>query len=64
MVESDQLIQKLDKEVALISQRLYTLQNNHLAHLEAKVNVILKIVASVGVLVTGQVLALLFRFIG
>jgi hypothetical protein len=33
MVESDQLIQKLDKEVALISQRLDTLQNNHLAHL-------------------------------
>jgi len=64
MVERDQLIQKLDKEVALISQRLDTLQNNHLAHLEAKVNVILKIVATVGVLVTGQVLALLFRFIG
>jgi Mg2+ and Co2+ transporter CorA len=63
MIESDQLIQKLDKEVALINQRLDTLQNNHLAHLDAKVNLILKIVATVGVLVTGQILALLFKLI-
>ena len=64
MIETEVTIQKLDKEVALINQRLDTIQNNHLEHLDQKVNLVLKIVATVGVLVSGQVLALLFRFIG
>jgi Mg2+ and Co2+ transporter CorA len=64
MIETEVTIQKLDKEVALINQRLDTIQNNHLEHLDQKVNLVLKIVATVGVLVAGQVLALLFRFIG
>jgi len=64
MIEIEVTIQKLDKEVALINQRLDTIQNNHLEHLDQKVNLVLKIVATVGVLVAGQVLALLFRFIG
>jgi|DEB0MinimDraft_3_1074331.scaffolds.fasta_scaffold495900_1 Mg2+ and Co2+ transporter CorA len=64
MIETEVTIQKLDKEVALINQRLDTIQNNHLEHLDQKVNLVLKIVATVGVLVAGQVLALLFKFIG
>ena len=64
MIEIEVTIQKLDKEVALINQRLDTIQNNHLEHLDQKVNLVLKIVATVGVLVAGQVLALLFKFIG
>jgi Mg2+ and Co2+ transporter CorA len=63
MIETEVTIQKLDKEVALINQRLDTIQNNHLEHLDQKVNLVLKIVATVGVLVAGQVLALLFKFI-
>ena len=63
MIETEVTIQKLDKEVALINQRLDTIQNNHLEHLDQKVNLVLKIVATVGVLVAGQVLALLFNFI-
>lgn len=64
MLETDTLVQKLDKDVALINQRLDTIENNHLAHLDAKCNLILKIVATVGVLVAGQVIALVFRLIG
>ena len=64
MIETEVTIQKLDKEVALINQRLDTIQNNHLEHLDQKVNLVLKIVATVGVLVAGQELALLFKFIG
>ena len=64
MIETEVTIQKLDKEVALINQRLDTIQNNHLEHLDQKVNLVLKIVATGGVLGAGQVLALLFRFIG
>lgn len=64
MIETDAMVRKLDKDVALLNQRLDTIQNNHLEHLDQKVNLILKIVATVGVLVTGQVLSLLFKFIG
>lgn len=64
MMETEAMVRKLDKDVALLNQRLDTIQNNHLEHLDQKVNLILKIVATVGVLVTGQVLSLLFKFIG
>lgn len=63
-METEAMVRKLDKDVALLNQRLDTIQNNHLEHLDQKVNLILKIVATVGVLVTGQVLSLLFKFIG
>lgn len=64
MIETERLVQKLDKEVAVINQRLDTIENNHLKHLDEKVNLILKIVGTIGVLVAGQIIALLFKFIG
>lgn len=64
MLETEQLVRKLDKEVAVINQRLDTIENNHLKHLDDKVNLILKIVGTIGVLVAGQIIAVLFKFIG
>lgn len=64
MIETEQLVRKLDKEVAVINQRLHVIENNHLKHLDDKLNLILKIVGTIGVLVAGQIIALLFKYIG
>ena len=38
MLETDHLVQKLDKDVALIKQKLDILENNHLAHIKKDVD--------------------------
>ena len=48
----------LDKEVAVISERLNTIQNNHLAHTEKDMNTIKKVLWSVGFLVFSNLLGI------
>ena len=48
----------LDKEVAVISERLNTIQNNHLYHIEKDMNTIKKVLWSVGFLVFSNLLGI------
>ena len=41
MIETEDTIRKLDKDVALIKQKLDILENNHLAHIKKDVDRIL-----------------------
>jgi hypothetical protein len=49
MIETDQVVRKLDKDVALIKQKLDILENNHLAHIKKDVDRILYILGAVGI---------------
>ena len=59
MIETDQTIQKLDKEVALIKQKLDVLENNHLAHIKKDIDRILYILGAVGLAVLGELFILI-----
>ena len=50
MIETDETIRKLDKDVALIKQKLDILENNHLAHIKKDVDRILYILGELFVL--------------
>lgn len=52
-------INKLDKDIALIKQEISVLKNNHLFHLEKKVDLSMKVLWTVGVLVFSNLLILL-----
>lgn len=49
----------LDKKVAVISERINTIQNNHLKHIEADISSIRKVMWSVGFLVFTNLIILL-----
>ena len=51
MIETEDTIRKLDKDVALIKQKLDILENNHLAHIKKDVDRILYILGAVGIVV-------------
>jgi hypothetical protein len=51
MATQSEKINKLDKDIALIKQELNTVKNNHLFHLEKKVDLSMKVLWTVGVLV-------------
>jgi len=59
MIETEQIVQKLDKDVALIKQKLDTLENNHLAHIKKDIDRILYILGAVGLVVLGELFVLL-----
>ena len=59
MIETEQIVQKLDKEIALIKQKLDTLENNHLAHIKKDIDRILYILGAVGLVVLGELFVLL-----
>ena len=59
MIETDETIRKLDKDVALIKQKLDILENNHLAHIKKDVDRILYILGAVGIVVLGELFVLL-----
>tara|TARA_R100000654_G_scaffold11904_2_gene25880 strand:+ start:1436 stop:1630 length:195 start_codon:yes stop_codon:yes gene_type:complete len=59
MATQSEKINKLDKDIALIKQELNTVKNNHLYHLEKKVDTINKVLWSVGILVLSNLLILL-----
>ena len=52
-------IRKLDKDVALIKQKLDILENNHLAHIKKDVDRILYILGAVGIVVLGELFVFL-----
>lgn len=51
-------INKLDKDIALIKQELNTVKNNHLFHLEKKVDLSMKVLWTVGILVLSNLIIL------
>lgn len=53
----------LDKEVAVISERLNTIQNNHLAHIEKDMNMIKRVLWSVGFLVFSNLLGIIISIV-
>ena len=59
MIETEDTIRKLDKDVALIKQKLDILENNHLAHIKKDVDRILYILGAVGIVVLGEFFVLL-----
>ena len=59
MIETENTIRKLDKDVALIKQKLDILENNHLAHIKKYVDRILYILGAVGIVVLGELFVLL-----
>ena len=59
MIETEDTIRKLDKDVALIKQKLDILENNHLAHIKKDVDRILYILGAVGIVVLGELFVLL-----
>ena len=52
-------INKLDKEVSLIKKDIDIIKNNHLVHLEQKINQNSKVLWTVGVLVFSNLVILL-----
>ena len=59
MLETNQVVRKLDKDVALIKQKLDILENNHLAHIKKDIDRILYILGAVGLVVLGELFVLL-----
>ena len=59
MIETEDTIRKLDKDVALIKQKLDILENNHLAHIKKDVDRILYVLGAVGIVVLGELFVLL-----
>lgn len=59
MIEVEQTIQKLDKETALIKQKLDVLENNHLKHIQKDIDRILYVLGAVGLAVLGELFILI-----
>lgn len=53
----------LDKQVAVISERLNTIQNNHLQHIEKDMNMIKRVLWSVGFLVFSNLLGIIISIL-
>ena len=58
MTIDQEKLANLDKEVAVISERLNTIQNNHLYHIEKDMNMIKRVLWSVGFLVFSNLLGI------
>ena len=53
-------IAKLEKDVALISERLLVIKDNHLKHINQDLSMIKKVLWSTGFLLLSNLIALLF----
>ena len=53
----------LDKQVAVISERLNTIQNNHLYHIEKDMMMIKRVLWSVGFLVFSNLLGIIISIV-
>lgn len=60
MTNDTEKLANLDKEVAVISERLNTIQNNHLYHIEKDMNSIKKVIYSSLFLVFSNLLGWIF----
>jgi|TARA_R100001594_G_scaffold15034_1_gene31722 hypothetical protein len=54
-------ITELKSEIKILSERVAIIQNNHLKHIEDKINSINKIMYTIGVMVLGQLLFVITR---
>ena len=54
-------IQELKGEIKLLSERISTIKDNHLKHIEEKINSITKVMYTIGVMVFGQLLWVITR---
>jgi len=54
-------IQELKGEVKLLSERIATIKDNHLKHIEEKINSITKVMYTIGFMVFGQLLWVITR---
>tara|TARA_E500000318_G_scaffold66763_1_gene61498 strand:- start:1902 stop:2093 length:192 start_codon:yes stop_codon:yes gene_type:complete len=63
MQETDILVQKLDKEVAVIKNTLDRLENNHLAHIKKDIDRIIYVLGAVGLAVLGELFLLLNKIL-
>lgn len=63
MQETDLLVQKLDKEVAVIKNTLDRLENNHLAHIKKDIDRIIYVLGAVGLAVLGELFLLLNKIL-
>ena len=59
MIETEDTIRKLDKEVAVIKNTLDRLENNHLSHIKKDIDRIMIILGAVGLVVLGELFVLL-----
>ena len=62
-MDNTEKLANLDKEVAVISERLNTIQNNHLYHIERDMNMIKKVLWSVGFLVFSNLLGIIISIL-
>lgn len=60
MATQAEKISKLEKDVALISERLLVIKDNHLKHINQDLSMIKKVLWSTGFLLLSNLLALLF----
>jgi|TARA_R110001599_G_scaffold252007_1_gene452088 hypothetical protein len=54
-------IQELKGEVKLLGERIATIKDNHLKHIEEKINSITKVMYTIGFMVFGQLLWVITR---
>ena len=54
-------IQELKGEIKLLSERISTIKDNHLKHIEEKINGITKVMYTIGFMVFGQLLWVITR---
>ena len=54
-------IQELKGEVKLFGERIATIKDNHLKHIEEKINSITKVMYTIGFMVFGQLLWVITR---
>jgi|TARA_B100000073_G_scaffold112616_2_gene90949 Mg2+ and Co2+ transporter CorA len=54
-------IQELKGEIKLLSERVSTIKDNHLKHIEDKINAITKVMYTIGFMVLGQLLWVITR---
>ena len=54
-------IQELKGEIKRLSERVSTIKDNHLKHIEEKINSITKVMYTIGFMVLGQLLWVLTR---
>jgi hypothetical protein len=62
-MDNTEKLSNLDKQVAVISERLNTIQNNHLYHIEKDMNMIKRVLWSVGFLVFSNLLGIIISIV-
>lgn len=63
MATQSDKIAKLEKEVAIISERIKVIKDNHLFHIEKDISAIKKVVWTAGFLLFSNMIAFLFTML-